>query len=191
MSSAATRVKSNARYVCQECGGTEFVQGHHLVPGDDSTIICLCGECHSRKHPDVPRNLFFAKSHQPYWSNKSASSLARELGRHPRTIIRAARFLEVFPGYLAKDQEQKIRELVQGNHAKWRVYLGDAVVGTRGGSEFLFVNEVAALLHVSDETVYRLCRKGKLKASRVGNQWRVPCGALDELSRTEGVPVPC
>ena len=76
---AAIRVKSNANYICQECGSTELIQAHHQVPGDDSSLVVLCAECHSQKHPNLPKALFFSNNHQPYWHNKSASSLADEL----------------------------------------------------------------------------------------------------------------
>lgn len=104
---ASLRVKSNAKWVCQECGSTEFIQGHHQVPKDDSTIIPLCADCHSKKHPGVPRGLFFVKNHQPYWENGSASSIAHDVGVHPRTIIRRARNLGIPKGILsAEDREQ-------------------------------------------------------------------------------------
>ena len=106
----ATIIKSNARYTCQECGSTEFIQAHHTIPGDDDSLICLCADCHSKKHPNVPRALFFVtKIRQPYWHNKSASSIAKEMGVHPRTIIRIARRLEILPGELSKESEQRIK----------------------------------------------------------------------------------
>jgi len=98
---ALLRVKANAKRTCRECGSTEFIQGHHQIPKDDSTIIALCAECHSKKHPDVPRRLFFIKNHQPYWENISASSLAKQLDRHPRTIRRIAKRLDIAKGILS------------------------------------------------------------------------------------------
>jgi len=54
-------------------------------------------------------------------------------------------------------------------------------------NDFLTVSEVAKLLRVSDETVYRLCRRGALKASRAGIQWRIKRSTVDEyLSREQG-----
>jgi len=38
----------------------------------------------------------------------------------------------------------------------------------------LTVKEVAILLRVSDESVYRLCRSKRLRATRVGGLWRIP-----------------
>jgi len=106
---AAIKVKANAHYQCQECGSTELIQAHHQIPGDDNRLIVLCAECHSRKHPDVPRALFFSTSNQPYWQNKSASTLAKELGVHSRTVIRAAKRLEILPGELSPWDEELIR----------------------------------------------------------------------------------
>jgi len=54
-------------------------------------------------------------------------------------------------------------------------------------NDFLTVSEVAVLLRVSDETVYRLCRRRVLRASRAGVQWRIKRSAVDEyLSREQG-----
>lgn len=106
---SAVQVKSNANYTCRQCGSTELVQGHHRIPGDDSTLIALCAECHSQKHPDVPKALFFSANQQPYWHNKSASSIARELQVHSRTVIRAARRLGVPLGFLTDEGEQLIK----------------------------------------------------------------------------------
>ena len=52
--------KANAGYICQECGSAKFIQAHHRIPRDDTSIIVLCAECHSKKHPDVPKALFFS-----------------------------------------------------------------------------------------------------------------------------------
>jgi len=46
---------------------------------------------------------------------------------------------------------------------------------------FLTVKEVAVLLRVSDESVYRLCRSKRLKATRVGGLWRIPRESVDKL----------
>lgn len=110
---AILRAKSNARYICRECGCTELIQGHHERPEDDSTIIVLCAGCHSKKHPNVPKALFFSKNKQPYWHNKSASSLAKEVGVHPRTVIRAAKRLKILPGELSPWDEELIKNNVR------------------------------------------------------------------------------
>ena len=101
----AIKVKANANYTCQECGSTELIQSHHKIPGDDKSMIALCAECHSAKHPNVSKALFFTKNHQPYWHNKSAASLARVLGVHSRTIIRRARTLNIPRGILSLEDE--------------------------------------------------------------------------------------
>lgn len=106
---AALKVKANARYICQECGSTELIQAHHEIPGDDNSLVALCAECHSKKHPDVPRALFFNKRLQPYWHNKSASSIAKELGVHPRTVIRTAKKLGIVTGELDPFDDWQIR----------------------------------------------------------------------------------
>lgn len=102
-------VKANAHYTCQECGSTELIQAHHEIPGDDDSLVALCAECHSRKHPDVPKALFFSTNHQPYWYNKSASSLAKELGVHSRTVIRAAKRLNISLGELSIWDEELLK----------------------------------------------------------------------------------
>lgn len=40
-------------------------------------------------------------------------------------------------------------------------------------SEFMTVSEVAALMRVSNMTVYRLIRSGELNAVQVGNRYRI------------------
>lgn len=111
---ASIKVKSNARYSCQECGSTELIQAHHEIPGDDDSLVVLCADCHSRKHPNLPKALFFNRRMQPYWHNKSAASLARELGVCSRTVIRIAKKLEILPGELNPFD----KELIKKNIAK-------------------------------------------------------------------------
>lgn len=112
MTKVAIRVKANAHYTCQECGATELISAHHEIPGDDDSLVALCAECHSKRHPHVPRGLFFNKGIQPYWHNKSASTLAKEIGVHPRTVIRAAQRLEIPPGELSSRDKKLIEHLV-------------------------------------------------------------------------------
>lgn len=113
---AGVRAKSNAHYRCQECGSTELIQAHHEIPGDDNTLIVLCAGCHSKRHPNVPLALFFSpRGIQPYWHNKSASSIARELLVHPRTVVRAARRLRISRGNLSLLGEELLKkEIGQG-----------------------------------------------------------------------------
>lgn len=107
----AIRVKANAHYTCQECGSTELIHAHHEIPGDDTTLIALCAECHSKRHSDLPRGLFLSRDTKPYWRNKSATSLARELGVHPGRIKRTAKRLEILYGELSPLDE----ELIENN----------------------------------------------------------------------------
>lgn len=103
------RAKLKSHYICEICGSTEFIQAHHKIPGDDTSLIALCGVCHSKQHPYVPLGLFFSKNKQPYWENKSASSIAKEMGVHPRTIYRRAKRLGIEKGTLSKDQENELK----------------------------------------------------------------------------------
>jgi hypothetical protein len=51
----------------------------------------------------VPLELFLNSCHKrrsPYWQNKSAASLAKELGVHPRTVIRRAKKFSIPRGEL-------------------------------------------------------------------------------------------
>ena len=45
----------------------------------------------------------------------------------------------------------------------------------------LQIKEVARLLFISDESVYRLVRAGKIRAIRIGGLWRVSREAVDEF----------
>jgi hypothetical protein len=109
----ASIVKGNAKYTCIECGSTENIQAHdpthkHVDPRDGQ---CLCAEHHADKHPNMPKALFLSiKNHQPYWENKSASTLASELNVHPRTIRRIANRLGIGKGFLSNRDEGKIKK---------------------------------------------------------------------------------
>lgn len=114
MTAWATIVKSNAKYKCQKCDSTELIQAHdpthrHIDPKDG---ICLCAEHHSQEHPDIPKALFFCRINQPYWNNISASSLAKEVGVHPRTIIRNANKLHIPKGILTKKHKKLILQSI-------------------------------------------------------------------------------
>lgn len=51
---------------CAECGSTEMLQAHHIVPvSEDKSLATdidngtlLCWECHSSKHPTISEKLF-------------------------------------------------------------------------------------------------------------------------------------
>lgn len=47
--------------------------------------------------------------------------------------------------------------------------------------QFMTVAEVADMVRVSRMTVYRMVHSGELPAVRVGNSYRVPKTAVDEL----------
>jgi len=47
--------------------------------------------------------------------------------------------------------------------------------------KYYTVKEVMELLNMCDETIYRYIRSGKLKATRLGKQWRINENNLNEL----------
>lgn len=51
--------------------------------------------------------------------------------------------------------------------------------------ELISITEAARMLNVSTRTVNRLCLDGKLKAVRVGYQWRINRRALREAAGLE------
>ena len=115
--STVIRAKANSNYTCQECGATEFIQAHHEIRGDDNSLVVLCANCHSRRHPELPKGIFFARQLQPYWYNKSASTIAKQLNVHSRTIIRAAVRLGIKRGVLTPFDE----ELIKNNIPKLKI----------------------------------------------------------------------
>ena len=52
----------------------------------------------------------------------------------------------------------------------------------QGEPELISITEAARMLNVSTRTVNRLCLDGKLKAVRVGCQWRINRKALREAA---------
>jgi hypothetical protein len=115
---AIKKAKAKACYTCQECGSKELIHTHHEIPGDNKSIVVLCAYCHAKRHPDVPLELFLNSCHKrrsPYWRNKSAASLAKELALHPRTIIRRAVRLRIPRGELKPLDEEliKIKSCIQ------------------------------------------------------------------------------
>lgn len=102
------KVKARANYQCKLCGANDRVQAH-APNGDHSDWrkgICLCADCHSKQHPDVPRNLFFTETQQPYWPNISARALGLEFNCHNRTVIRAAKALGIPHGKPLSDKNK-------------------------------------------------------------------------------------
>ena len=47
-------------------------------------------------------------------------------------------------------------------------------------SEYLTPREVMELLYIGKNTLYKLLNSGELKGFRVGRQWRITKGALQE-----------
>lgn len=60
----------------------------------------------------------------------------------------------------------------------------DAAPSVFGGTQFLTVAEVAALMRVSKMTVYRLVHSGELPAVRVGRSFRVHSKAVHDYLQT-------
>ena len=180
LNKAATRVKSNAHYTCQECGSTEYVQAHHLVPGDDSTLVSLCAECHSRKHPDIPKQLFFQKRQQPYWNNKSAGTLARQWGVCSRTVIRAARKANILPGDLSLLDEATIKSNIHTPHHR---IPQSYTTQQENPNIFLTAPELASLLNIHINTVRKFIKQGQLKAIKLaeGSRWRIPWRLVNSI----------
>ena len=59
----------------------------------------------------------------------------------------------------------------------------EEVVSGAIDNEFYTIQQVMEQLHISDETIYRYIRSGKIKAIRVGGLWRISSEALDEFMR--------
>lgn len=49
----------------------------------------------------------------------------------------------------------------------------------------LTANEAAKRLRVSKPTICALCRKGQMKARKVGKQWRIPEGEVSRYEQME------
>jgi hypothetical protein len=111
---AAIKVKINGKHTCIFCGSTEYIQGHHLVPRDDNTIIPLCAFCHHAFHPKMSLSLFTNHTQQPYWFNKSAASIAKEIGMRPQTIYRRSLLLGIPRGYLSPADELRLKSYKRG-----------------------------------------------------------------------------
>jgi excisionase family DNA binding protein len=52
-------------------------------------------------------------------------------------------------------------------------------------TQYLTVDEVAELLRIHRNTVYRWCREGQLEARRFGKGWRIPRSAVEKLASSE------
>jgi len=117
-------VRAKANFTCQKCGSREFIQAHdptgrHIDVNDG---VCLCASCHADCHPDTPRKLFFKQQNHAYWSNVSASKLAKEWGYHPRTVIRAIKRLNIpLFGYLTDEDRARLQTYVNSSWPYKRV----------------------------------------------------------------------
>ena len=61
--------------------------------------------------------------------------------------------------------------------------MAEANEGSRRGSPFLTVAEVADMLRVSNMTVYRLVNAGAMKAVRIGKSYRITADEVDRYLR--------
>ncbi|MET0411365.1 MAG: helix-turn-helix domain-containing protein [Polyangiaceae bacterium] len=52
----------------------------------------------------------------------------------------------------------------------------------------LTVKEVAALLRVSTQTLYKMLEQGQIPAVRVGSQWRFDRDKVESWIESQGVP---
>ncbi len=186
---ASIRVRAKANFQCQQCGSMELVQGHHEIPHDENSLIALCAFCHSRKHPGVPTALFFSRSLQPYWYNKSAATLARQLGVHSRTIIRVAKRLGIITGDLLLEDEERIRmgipklqrkPKVQKIHEPIIVEIRSYFVPKNMRTSIKIAHKYCGILEASlkmgihTSTIYRKIFKGELPAIRINGYLRIP-----------------
>ena len=56
----------------------------------------------------------------------------------------------------------------------------------REDASLLTLAEAAARLRISTHTLYKMCREGEIPARRVGRQWRIRVGDLEDwLTGTE------
>ena len=54
--------------------------------------------------------------------------------------------------------------------------------------KMLTVEDVAAALHISDQTVWRYVREGKLQATKVGRRYLIPEEAVEALLEPKREP---
>jgi 5-methylcytosine-specific restriction endonuclease McrA len=59
-------VLSRDNYTCVDCGSTESLHAHHILPWSEYPELrievengeTLCGDCHSNKHPKMGKAMF-------------------------------------------------------------------------------------------------------------------------------------
>ncbi len=66
---------------------------------------------------------------------------------------------------------------------------GDPQAFVPGGGSLLTVAEVAAVMRVSNMTVYRLIKTGELPAVRVGHSYRIREGEVERYLASRSVQV--
>ena len=167
----SVKVKARFNYQCAKCGSTENIQAHDPTGTHHNWRdgIALCGHCHSLEHPNVPATLFESSSHQPYWSNISASTLAKEFKCHNRTIIRVARRLGIPPKQpLSEEQKALLKDNIIGK---------ELLTMPIDSQPSMTVREVADYLHLSEYTITEYLRSGQLKGFKIHtggpHRWRV------------------
>lgn len=160
----SVKVKANSNYTCQECGSTEKVQAHHEIPSNDDSLIPLCAKCHSKRHPNVPKALFFANKNQPYWPNISAATIAKRIGCHSRTIIRRAKTLNIPLGIELSNSN---RNLLLNTLLQPKLLTKDSrdIKDLRKCAR-MTLQKMAAYLGVAKSTVHRW-EKGESKPSQL------------------------
>ena len=112
------RAKYRAGYTCQECGSTINIQAHHERRGDNKSLICLCAECHSKRHPKLHNLIIKPKENRSYWVNKSLFAVARDIKVSPSTILRIAKILSINKGILSPEDEITIKHSVHHNNKR-------------------------------------------------------------------------
>jgi len=157
----ARTAKANAKYMCQECNSMEFIQAHHNTPGDDNDLVVLCALCHSRRHPSIPIGLFTNKTHQPYWQNKSAGALGRELGIQPQTIILRAKRLKIQKGDLSIKDEQRLKERGKYGGQTRKLARNEQVRRYKQEHPELSWKEIGQAFGISGSRVWRICHDGR------------------------------
>ena len=103
----STKVKAKADFTCARCGSQFNIQAHDPTGEhkDWRVGVSLCGDCHSKKHPDMPHSLFILSGRSSYWRNISARELAKAIGCHNRTVIRRAKKLNIPSGIILSKQD--------------------------------------------------------------------------------------
>jgi hypothetical protein len=103
-------VKSKAEAYCEECGATTKLQIHHQIPGDDTSTILLCAECHHKHHENMPKVLFSSPKQRSWWINIPSSVIAKRNKCSISTVKAYAEKLGIKPGFLDPDDLERLEE---------------------------------------------------------------------------------